>query len=271
MLKNLFKSRLFLILLCVFLVVFIRRMVNQNRSFYEKDYKFQKVSVSDDESRIFKYTGLSPTAVRDFLESGKEDTVKELNRLYFKKPAIKKNYILFPITAEEKLEKGSTPMAPLKNGDILVTFNTHTLDWRHGHLAIVTDAQSGIALEHMSVGNTSCLSYAKHWGSYPAFAVMRYPDEKIAGKAAKFAKEKLADVPYSIFAGLIDKDKSKNDKIDSSHCSHIVWQAYKAAGVDLDKGGGRIVTPKDVAMSPKLKAVQIFGLNPKDFEKRLMK
>ena len=69
----------------------------------------------------------------------------------------------------------------------------------------------------MSIGNTTVLSYAEKWGSYPAFAILRYPNEKTAKKAADFAKEKLTDVPYSIFAGLIEKDKSKNDEI--SQCS----------------------------------------------------
>ena len=123
----------------------------------------------------------------------------------------------------------------------------------------------------MSVGNTTVLSHAQKWGSYPAFAVLRYPDEKTAKKAAEFAKEKLTDVPYSIFAGLIEKDKSKNEEISSSHCSHIVWQAYKAVGADLDSNGGKIVTPKDLAKSKKLKLVQIFGLNPKEFNGSLMK
>ena len=136
--------------------------------------------------------------------------------------------------------------------------------------ALVVDSEKNIILEHMSVGNNSILSYAKKWGNYPAFAVLRYPDKIKAKKAAKYAQEKLLDIPYSIFAGLIEKDKSKNDEISSSHCSHIVWQAYKAVGVDLDSNGGRIVTPKDLAKSDKLKLVQIFGLDPKDFNGGLM-
>lgn len=271
MIKKLFKSRLLLIFAFLFLVLFIRHSVCEKNSFYKKDYIFEKISLSDGDDKIFKYTGLSPAAVNDFVKTGKADTIEKLNKLYFEKPKIKKNYILFPVTAEERISKAATPLAPLSDGDILVTFNTSTLDWRHGHLAIVTDAESGIILEHMSVGNNSCLSYARSWGGYPAFAVMRYPDSEISQKAAEYAKQNLTDVPYSIFAGLIKKDKSKNAEIESSHCSHIVWQAYKAAGVDLDKNKGRIVTPKDVAMSDKLKTVQIYGLNPEDFENRLMK
>jgi len=228
------------------------------------------VSLSSGEDKIFKYTGLSPKATKDIFEIKKSSQFYKLNKLYFEKPDIKKEYIFFPTTVQESV-KNPIPLAPLCDGDILVTFNTHTLDWRHGHLAIVVDSEKNIILEHMSVGNTSILSYAEKWGNYPAFAILRHPDNTKAKKAADFAKEKLTDVPYSIFAGLIKKDKSKNDEISSSHCSHIVWQAYKAVGVDLDSNGGRIVTPKDVAKSDKLKLVQIFGLNPKDFNGGLMK
>lgn len=270
MIRKLIKSKVFLIFIALFVLLFVRHMINENKAYYLPEYPFEEVSFSSGEDEIFKYTGLSPRASSDIFESKKLSQLYKLNKLYFEKPEIEKEYILYPTTAQESV-KAPIPLAPLCDGDILYTPNTHTLDWRHGHTAIVTDAEKGIILEHMSIGNTTVLSYAEKWGNYPAFAILRYPDEKTAKKAVEFAKEKLTDVPYSIFAGLIEKDKSKNDEISSSHCSHIVWQAYKAVGVDLDSNGGRIVTPKDVAKSDKLKLVQIFGLNPKDFNGGLMK
>lgn len=270
MIKKLIKSKIFLIFISVLILLFIRHKVNEKNVYYFPDYAYEKVSISDGEEKIFKYTGLSPAATRDILESGKKENFNKLNSLYFEKPDIEKEYIFFPTTVQES-RKNSVPLAPLCDGDILVTFNTHTLDWRHGHLALVVDSENNIILEHMSVGNNSVLSYAEKWGSYPGFAVLRHPDEKIAKKAAEYAKEKLLDIPYSIFAGIIEKDKSKNDVITSSHCSHIVWQAYKAVGADLDSNGGKIVTPRDLAKSGKLKLVQIFGLNPKYFNGGLMK
>ena len=270
MIKKLIKSKVFLVFIVLFILLFIRHKLNENKAYYYPGYDFEEVNLYSGEDKIFKYTGLSPRAASDIFESKKLSYLYKLNKLYFEKPYIKKEYILYPTTVQESV-KNPIPLAPLCDGDILYTPNTHTLDWRHGHTAIVTDAKKGIILEHMSIGNTTVLSCSKKWGSYPAFAVLRYPDEKTAKKAADFAKEKLTDVPYSIFAGLIEKDKSKNDEISSSHCSHIVWQAYKAVGVDLDSNGGRIVTPKDVAKSDKLKLVQIFGLNPKDFNGGLMK
>ncbi len=269
MIKKILKSRVFLIFVFVIFILIMRHIVNTGHSFYLPEYEFSKVTEKSSYDEIFKYTGLSPSAAKELMENGDFKTLEKLNELYFKKPDIKKNYIAFPVTLEEKNANDIIPLAPLKNGDILVTFSTHTLDWRHGHLGLVTDSENGIILEHMAIGQTSSLGYAPYWGRYGAFAILRFPDEEKAARAAEYAKEKLLDIPYNIFAGIIKKDKSDEEDISSSHCSHIVWQAFKSVGADIDSNGGRIVTPRDVAMSDKLETVQIFGINPKDYEKRL--
>lgn len=266
---KLFKSRLFIILTSLAVVLCVRHCINISRVFHVPAYEFEKVTKEQSDDKIFELTGLSPEAVKSFKEQDDFETVETLNELYFKKPDSKRNYIAYPVTAEEKNTNQRTPLAPLKNGDILVTFNTHTCDWRHGHLALVTDSDAGIILEHLAIGQTSSYGYVPYWGEYPAFAVLRYPDGDKAAEAAEYAAEHLLDVPYSIFAGILKKDKSDENPVKSSHCSHIVWQAYKAVGVDLDQNGGPVVTPRDVAMSDKLEVVQIFGLNPKDYKDRL--
>lgn len=267
MVKKIFKSRTFYILLIISLILFIRHIICEKNSYYMPKYEFVKITADSTDEEIFKYSGLSGKAAEEM----DKESLEFLNKLYFKKPKIKKNYILFPFTAEEKVQRRSTPIVPLKNGDILITFNTATLDWRHGHAAIVTDEKRGIMLEHMSIGNNSALSYASKWRKYPHFAVLRHPDEKLASSAAEYANKHLTDIPYSIFAGIVKKDKSDEEKIKSSHCSHIVWQAYKAVGEDIDQNGGIIVTPKDIAMSDKLRVVQIFGLNPEKYKDRILK
>lgn len=269
MIKKIFKSRIFVIFVIVAAILISRHIINGKQSFYLPSYAFEEVKIHDGADRIFELTGLSPFASGQMIDLGDFEAVQKLNKMYFDAAPAKKNYILFPLTAEEKNSNGTAPLAPVRNGDILVSFSTHTADWRHGHLALVTDSDKGIILEHMSLGYTSALTKLKSWGRYRNFAILRYPDEKTADKAAAYAREKLIDVPYSIFAGLIKKDKSNEESIESSHCSHIVWQAYKAVGVDLDSDGGNIVTPRDVAMSDELEVLQIFGLNPKDYKDRL--
>ncbi len=273
------KSKSFIISAVIAFVLVIRHIICINTAFYLPDYPKKDISYiesgnisSKNYEELFLQTGLSPTAINSFLKKDNgADIIYKLQKGIFTKPDIDKNYIAFPVTAEERISNPPTKMAELKRGDILVTFNTNTLDWRHGHLGLVTNADYGIILEHMAVGETSCLSSAAAWGKYPAFAILRYPDEEAADMAADYAEEKLADIGYSIFAGLIKKDKSDMQTVDSSHCSHIVWQAYKAVGIDLDSNGGRIVTPRDVAMSDKLEALQIYGLNPQNYKDRICK
>ena len=97
--------------------------------------------------------------------------------------------------------------------------------------------------------------------------ILRHKNEDISHKAAEYAINNLSGIDYSIFAGLYDKDKSNDKKVDASHCSHIVWQAYKAAGFDIDSDKGKIVTPYDIAMCGDFDLVQIFGINPLNYTK----
>lgn len=273
------KAKVLIVILVLVVVLLIRHFCNVNNNFYTPDYEKKDISqmvrrehISDDDyMHIFEQTGISPAAAKELIAEGEYEVIEDLHELYFKKPVIKKEYIAYPVTAEERNETQITPLVNLKKGDVLISFNTHTLDWRHGHCGLVLDDKGRILLEHMSIGRTSCTTSAKNWGGYPGFVVLRYPDENVAAKAADYAKEHLVDVDYSIFAGIIKKDKSDEAKPESSHCSHIVWQAYKAVGVDIDKNGGPIVTPCDVAMSKELSVVQIYGVNPKNFTTRILK
>lgn len=275
------KSKRFqaLITALFFVILYIRHEYNISQEFYLVGYEKTDISslirneelTDKDYDTIFKNTGVSPKSAEKFIEDGNYGVLDELNDLYFKKPEIERVFVAHPVTVGERNAKQITPVVDLKNGDVLVTFNTHTLDWRHGHCALVIDAEKGILLEHMSIGNPSCLTSVDGWGKYPGFVVLRYPDEKVAQKAVNYAVERLIGIDYNILAGVIKKDKSDEKIPESSHCSHIVWQAYKAVGVDIDETGGIFVTPENIAMSEKLDVLQIYGLNPKDYKSRLAK
>ena len=90
--------------------------------------------------------------------------------------------------------------------------------------------------------------------------VLRLKDatQQQRSEIARFAQERLIDIPYSIFAGL----SKSTGPISNTHCSHIVWYAFKQFGYDLDYNKGMVVTPKDIAKSPYLEVVQIFGVEP---------
>lgn len=272
------KGIIITVAVLLILILFIRHILCVNGAFYKPDYEKENISevlekstlTDDDYIRIYKQTGISPDAAKEIIGDGDTQFLLDLQDLFFKKPDFKKNYIAYPITAEERNTKQHTPLVPLKKGDILVTFNTQTLDWRHGHLGLVLNNSGTQLLEHMSIGETSCVTDALYWGKYPAFMVLRYPDSDISEKAADYAKENLVDIPYSIFAGIAKKDKTGEEN-PTSHCSHIVWQAYKSQGIDIDANKGLIVTPRDVSNAKELQVVQIFGLNPAKYEDRLLK
>jgi uncharacterized protein YycO len=48
-------------------------------------------------------------------------------------------------------------------------------------------------------------------------------------------------------------------KIDDSnlHCTELIWKAYKAGGVDLDRNDGPLVYAEDMYYSPKLEPVEV--------------
>lgn len=271
------KKAFAIILALFFTVLYFRHIKNANEVFYQVNYPKEDISevlskgslTEDDYTLLFKQTGLSPYVSAKLIESENKDLLLKMNELYLNTPEIKTDFVAFPVTASETNLNQITPLADLKKGDILVTFNTHTLDWRHGHCGMVLDEEKGILLEHMSIGNPSCLTYAKNWGGYPGFVVLRYPEESVSEKAAEYAKEHLLGIDYNILAGVLKKDKSDEKVPESSHCSHIVWQAYKAAGVDIDPNGGIFVTPLNIAMSDKLQVVQLYGLNPEKYKNRL--
>lgn len=274
---RIFRYKKTLCLVILLIVIIIRHIININTSFYLPDYKYRSVKSEIEQSeknidykKISKYTGLSPYAVKEMVDNGDFEKVLKINEIYFEKPEFEKDYIAFPITAQEQNADSIMPMADLKKGDILITYNTHTFDWRHGHAAIVVDDAGNVILEHMAIGETSVLSRANKWSYYPGFIILRHPDRNIAESAANYARENLVDIPYSIFAGFGDKDMSDNDNIKSSHCSHIVWQAYKAVGCDIDSNRGVIVTPEDIAKSNELNVVQIYGINPEDYDNRFL-
>lgn len=270
-----FKKNFLKIILLIIILNFIYFIFSPNLFFVQKNFidlseYFEKTNLSDkDYIDIYKQTGLSPYIAKKLLNDKKDEDIIELQKLYSNKPVISKEFIFFPTTLEE-VNKGKTAdIVEIKKGDILISFSTNTLNWRHGHCGLILD-DGGSILEHASIGSTSFITNYKNWEEYANFIVLRYKDEIVAEMAAEYAKENLVDIKYSIFSGIINKDMSAMEEIEHSHCSHIVWQAFKAVGVDLDYNDGLLVTPKDISKSEKLNVIQVFGLNPDNFINRIM-
>ena len=274
---NLRKMSVFkkLVLILISGIIFLG-IYNEKLSFFTPCYEKEDISrlltgknLSDDDYiHIYRQTGISPGTIKKLLKKEEYDVITQLNNLYMKKPDIKKSYILFPMSVEEKNSRQLTPVADVEKGDILISFNTHTFLWRHGHCAIAVEKNT--VLEHISKGHKSEITDVQKWGEYPSFIVLRHKDKRAGILAADYAAKNLSGIGYNILARKV-KNNPQESKPEFSYCSHIVWQAYKAVGYDLDSNMGTFVTPENIAQSEELEVVQIFGCNGKKYENRLLK
>lgn len=226
-----------------------------------------RASLTDaDYSQLLDQTGLGRPSVDALLEQsdGKARIIAFQQSYYTKAQMFTEK--LNPFTSQETLIMNSQSksddfgLAPLKNGDILMTKSTQTLFWRHGHCGIVIDAENGITLESLEPGTISMKQDISKWRYYPTLKVLRLKnaDEKVIADIIKYSQNSLTGIKYRILAakcqsGIIPK---------SANCSQLIWQAFNNYGYDLDSNKGMLVTPEDIAKSPLLEIVQIKGFNP---------
>lgn len=137
----------------------------------------------------------------------------------------------------------------IQDGDILVTDSTYCLCFRHGHAALVVDAERGITLEAFGIGTESEYSRLEEWRRYPHVLVLRLKaPEEVRKKVAAYARENLVGIPYMLSPGVID-DKDMGGEYWGTQCAHLVWAAFMACGYDVDGDGGWLVTPEDFTAS----------------------
>ena len=216
-------------------------------SLTEEDYLF-----------IYSQTGLGKAAV-DSLKS--LDTLYSYQESYFSAPEFKCT-MNSPISFEERITGKAAKLAPLENGDILVTNSSHVFSWRNGHTAIVADAEKGITLEAVVIGKNSKTQNISKWTGYPNFMVLRLKNasKEERAKISEYAMEYLDNIPYNVFVGIYPAKYSTAGKTAGTQCAHLVWLAYAACGYDIDSNRGLIVTPKDIAGSGLFEIVQTYGI-----------
>ncbi len=220
---------------------------------------------TNDYSLIYSQTGLSKLAVDEILD--RQDGINSLlafQRNYFEKINVFSEKVN-PFTVEEYIMvngavREDNLIAPLKNGDILLTKSVHTMYWRHGHCGIVIDAENGVVLESLTPGTISKKQSITKWQHYPTLKILRLKDadQKQLDEIAKFAEENLIGIKYKILAF----KRYDNKNLSGENCSQMIWQAFKRYGYDLDSNKGILVTPEDIAKSDLLEVVQIYGFNP---------
>ena len=143
----------------------------------------------------------------------------------------------------------------VQDGDILVTDSTYCLCFRHGHAALVVDADKGITLEAFGIGTESEYSGLNEWRRYPHVVVLRLDaPEAVRAQVVQYAKENLLGLPYRVSPGVVG-DKDMNGTYWGTQCAHLIWSAFAACGYDIDGDGGWLVTPEDFVLSKLLQPV----------------
>ncbi len=192
-------------------------------------------------------------------------------------PSITYQDVLYdPATGEEYEGAGYDNVLPLlEPGDVLISSCTHTLGYRHGHAALVLrnhgilqSVALGIPSQISSLSNSSSgLSFFLRSSNFMILRLKREEgetDEAYAARRASIADNAegcLEGIPYSLTVGIFSK-KNQGDTPSATNCSHLVWQAYKNAGYELDADGGPVVTPRDISMSDCFDVVMVYGFDP---------
>lgn len=214
---------------------------------------------------ILSQTGLGKPAADKLIAEGDADRIEKYREYYL----MDKDYICYregvfacheAITDENGEQILNPDFADIQNGDILITLSIHSMGWRHGHAAVVVDAQRGITAEAVMIGEKSSYGRVRDWKNYPLVAVLRLKDadESVRNEIAEFTDENMMGIYYGLLAGVIWGRNTENIPL-TTQCAHFVWFVYKNAGIDIDSDGGIIITPHDILWSENLETVQIYG------------
>lgn len=215
---------------------------------------FQKVEV-ECERNFFLFREVlkeaEPERGRKLVSSGQWTNFQGVNAEHLRQKSVEK----------EELEGNNRFIPILEDGDILITFNSHFLGWRNGHAALVVNAEEGLTLEAITLGENSAIMSVKSWAKRPSFTVLRLAgvDKETREQIAEYAQTTLKDLPYRLTAGVW---KEKGELV-GTHCSHLIWYAYQQFGYNLDSDGGLFVTPRDIYDSQLLEVIQVYGMDVK--------
>ncbi|HBN12541.1 MAG TPA: hypothetical protein DD415_02900 [Clostridiales bacterium] len=214
----------------------------------------------EDYAELYRQTGLTKIGVDRMLARGEagRQRITAIQSGYFKEREVKHSVFGFLLCTDYVDE--SMPAAYLENGDILVTSSTHFSSWRLGHAGIVTNADRNEVLQSGVAGELSSIDRLTDFTDRINFMILTPKvGKEVKQQVADYAAKNLTGKKFSALTGIFtDKNKS-----DYTHCSHLVWYAYKQFGIDLDSNGGGLVTSQDIFKSPEVEVVQVFGFDPK--------
>ncbi|MCI2106322.1 MAG: hypothetical protein LKK00_06315 [Intestinimonas sp.] len=266
--------------LCLLTLILLQTVWVRLDSPFRPDYAMEDLSsvlaspsyTEADYHLLFLQTGLSRCAVDRLMKdpvSGMEK-IKAIQHAFFADVPVTCAPLFGFLVEEDRLSGAQAPeFADLQNGDVILTFSTHSVGWRHGHAGIVVDAARGISLEAIVVGTDSTLVDIEHWRNYSTYLVLRLKDStpEFRQQIADYAASKVCGVPYHLTAGLFSsKIPDTTDGDFGVNCTYLVWYVFQHFGYDVNGGGGHMVTARDLACSPLFEIVQLYGLDPRQWD-----
>lgn len=215
----------------------------------------------EDYGVLYEQTGLTKIGVDRALKKGAagKQKILEIQDDYFEKYEVL-NDLFAPYVCTDRLDGGkSVANTYLENGDIIVTSSTHISGVRIGHSGLVTSAQYNRVLQAMAYGTPTFEGKIGDFTTRVNFMILSpKADEETRESVVEYALENFKGVSYSGFIGVF----TKKDTMEKTQCAHMIWQSYKHFGIDLDYNGGLLIMPRDIANSPEVELVQVFGFDP---------
>lgn len=251
-------------LICAMLLIFQSGMwITHQKGAWLPDYPktdisgiLEKQTLTDrDYNTLYEQTGLTKLGIDGLINAGKTQRILQIQEEFFASHDWEHENF-GPFTCSDRIDT-NIPLAVLEKGDIIVSANSHFSFIQSGHSAIVVDTDQLRVLNATGYGNKSSIEDITEINCRPTFMVLRVKgDREFRKKVAEYAENNLLDLDYSLFV-----KNAAEEKAEATHCSHLIWYAYKQFGIDLDSDGGRFVWPKDIANSPYVELVQVYGMD----------
>ncbi len=290
----------FLFLFCIAMGLLIASAVVDRTAHRIPSYAREDISAlaaksewtEEDYRTIYLQTGLGKSAADALRAKGEADTLPLYQDDLFFEGELFHEFTAGTVTTlhdmvyEPKLDASGNPvkdengeivkvahrakLAPLEEGDVIVSSSCHTFGWRNGHAVLVTDASTKNVLESVALGWKSQISRGGAWWFAEAanFIVLRLKDISKEERAAiaERASRELVGVDYSLTVGVLSaKDQCKDGKTAAgTNCAHLVWQSFKNSGYDIDANGGLVCTVRDIARCDLFEVVQVYGFDPQE-------
>lgn len=213
----------------------------------------------EDYALLYAQTGLTKIGIDSMLDEGDITKIVDVQESFFKKYEF--SDLNFAPFCHYYSLKGRIPLAPLQNGDIIISSSTEFSWWSVGHCAMVVDAEKGIVVEAIGVGDDSTYGYASALSRRPTLIVLRPKLEKEeVEKIVNYVDKELIGITYDPTVGVLSR--KYDEEIKATQCAHVFWYAFYKHGYDIDSNGGAVVTPKDISNSEYFEVVQVSGFNP---------